>query len=79
MRPFKELFKDRRGAISMTEIVVLAVGFLLVAILTPIGMTEIVGANTTGWQASVTTIFQVLLPILYIIGVAVRYVPRRGD
>lgn len=62
--------------ISIGDIILLSIGFVLVAILTPLGMTEIVGANVTGWQASVKTIFQVLLPILYIIGVAVRYIPR---
>ena len=68
--------QDIRRAIGAGTIVMLAVGFLLVAILTPIAMTEIVGANTTGWSASVTTIFSVLLPILYIIGIALYYIPR---
>ena len=63
--------------ISASVIVMLAVGFLLVAILTPIAMTEIVGANTTGWEDSVKTIFSVLLPILYIIGIAIWYIPKR--
>ncbi len=63
--------------VSAGDIVLLSVGFLLVAILTPIGMSEIVGANTTGWEASVKTIFSVLLPILYIIGVALYYIPKR--
>lgn len=58
-----------------STLVLLAVGFLLVAILTPIAMDEIVGANTTGWNSAVKTIFTVLLPVLYIIGVAIRYVP----
>jgi len=70
------LVSDVRGAISAGTIVTLAVGFLLVAILTPIAMNEIVGANTTGWQISVKTIFTVLLPILYIIGIALYYIPR---
>lgn len=65
------------NSISAGDIVLLAVGFLLVAILTPIGMSELVGANVTGWQASVKTIFQVLLPILYIVGVALHYIPKK--
>lgn len=69
--------KDIRRAITAGTIVMLAVGFLLVAILTPIAMDEIVGANVTGWNASVKTIFSVLLPILYIIGVAITYIPKR--
>ena len=67
---------DIRRAINAGTIVMLAVGFLLVAILTPIGMDEIVSANVTGWASSVKTIFTVLLPILYIIGVALYYIPK---
>ena len=69
------MFKNKKGGVTAGTIVMLSVGFLLVAILTPIGMREVVGANTTDWQDSVITIFQVLLPILYIVGVAIRYVP----
>lgn len=64
--------------LSAGKIVMLAVGFLLVAILTPIAMEQLIGANTTGWNAAVKTIFTVLLPVLYIIGVAISYVPRGG-
>ena len=70
--------EEDMAGINAGEIVMLAIGFLLVAILTPIGMNELVGANTTGWESSVKTIFSTLLPILYIVGVAIRYVPRRG-
>jgi len=66
------------NGISAATIVMLAIGFLLVAILTPIAMDQIVGANYTGWSAPVKTIFTVLLPILFVIGVAIRYVPRAG-
>jgi len=69
-----KIFKDRKAKIVLSDIVIMAVGFLLVAILTPIGMTELVGANTTLWNTSVATIFQTLLPILYIIGIAIAYV-----
>jgi len=65
-------------ALSTRTIVLAAVGFLLVAILTPIAMEQIVGANTTGWNAAVKTIFSVLLPILFVIGVAVSYVKDSG-
>jgi len=69
---------DTSGQIAAGTIVMLAIGFLLIAILTPIAMDQIVGANTTGWNAAVKTIFTVLLPILFVIGVAIRYVPRGG-
>jgi len=56
----------------------MAVGFLLVALLTPIAMEQVTAANTTGWNSAVKTMFTVLLPILYIIGVAVYYVKDTG-
>jgi hypothetical protein len=60
--------------LTVKNIVYSAVGFLLVGVLTPIGMGQIVGANTTLWNTSVVTIFQVLLPILYIIGIAIKFI-----
>jgi len=66
------------SGINAASIVMLAVCFLLVTILTPIAMEQIAGANYTGWSAPVKTIFTVLLPILFVIGVAIRYVPRAG-
>ena len=63
-------------AISIQEIVGLAIGFFLVGILGPIALGEIFNANTTGWNNTVITVFQTLLPVLFVIGVAIRYVPR---
>lgn len=60
--------------LNARNIVLSAVGFLLVAILTPIAMGELVDANTTGWQASVTTVFTVVLPIVYIVGIAYGFI-----
>ncbi len=65
---------DQKAGMGVKSIILSAVGFLLVAILTPIGMDEIVGANTTGWETSVKTIFTILLPILYVIGVAIAFI-----
>ena len=62
--------------ISPGEVVMLAISFFLVAILGPIALNEVFGANTTGWTTTVKTIFQTLLPILWVIGVAIRYIPR---
>jgi heme/copper-type cytochrome/quinol oxidase subunit 4 len=65
-------------AVSPTELVVYAIGFVLMVILTPIGMAIIVATSTTSWNASVVTIFQVLLPVLYIIGSAIHFIPKIG-
>jgi hypothetical protein len=72
----RNFLKDKRGAVTAATIVALAVGFLLVAILVPISMTQLVNANTTGWDTSVKTIFTTVLPILMIVGIAIKYIPR---
>lgn len=56
------------------SVVSLAIGAFLFAILWPIAMDEITGANTTAWETPVTTLFQTVFPILVIIGVAIAYV-----
>lgn len=60
--------------LNARNIVLSAVGFLLVAILTPISMEQLIAANTTGWEAAVVTVFTVVLPIVYIIGIAYAFV-----
>lgn len=64
--------------VSASDIILTAVGFLLVAILTPLAMTQIVGTSTTSWNSAVITIFQILLPVLYIIGAALHFIPKTG-
>jgi len=63
-------------SVSINDIVLMAVSFLLVGILGPIAIGEIANATTSNWDASVVTMFQTLLPILWVIGVAIAYVPR---
>ncbi len=60
--------------LNARNIILSAVGFLLVAILTPIAMDQVTGANTTLWETPVTTIFATVLPIIYIIGVAYGFI-----
>jgi len=62
--------------VSAGDVVLASVSFLLVAVLGPMAIGEIVGTNVTGWNAAVKTIFQVLLPIIWVIGMAISFVPR---
>ena len=62
--------------LSINDVVMMAVSFLLVAILGPIAIGTIANTTTTSWNASVVTMFQTLLPILWVIGVAIAYVPK---
>jgi len=61
-------------------IVVMSIGFLLAALLFPIAMEQVTNGTTgwTGWDTTVETIFTVLLPILVVIGIAIRFVPHGG-
>jgi len=65
-------------AVSAKEIVLTAVAFVLVCILTPIAMKVLVETSTTSWNASVITIWQVLLPVMFIIGAALYFIPKIG-
>lgn len=60
--------------LTAKNVILSAVGFLLVAILTPIAMDELVAVNTTLWEDPVATVFTVVLPIVYIIGVAYGFI-----
>jgi len=64
--------------LKVEDIIMMAIGFFLIAILGPMALNEVFGANTTGWTATVKTIFQTLLPILWVIGCALYFIPRRG-
>lgn len=51
-------------------IVIYAIGILM-----PDAITNIVGANTTGWSTGIGTIFTILLPMLIIFSLAIMLMP----
>ena len=72
----RKIFNDKR-AITSSSIIGLAVSFFLVAIMGPIAIGTIANTTTTNWDASVVTIFQVVLPIIWVVGVALKYLPGK--
>jgi len=74
-------FVRNNKAITTGAIVGLAVSFFLVAIMGPIAIGRIANISywnqTDNWDASVLTIFQVVLPIIWVVGVALKYLPGR--
>ena len=80
LRLFRKLLSDKR-AITSGEIIGLAVSFFIVAVMAPISIGII--ANMTAlnqtflWDPAVITIFQVVLPIIWVVGVALKYLPGR--
>ena len=77
MKFLNKLISGKRGAMTTQQVIGIAISLFLLAVLFPLAMIEIVGANTTAWNASVTTIFQTVLPILATIGVAVAYIKTK--
>ncbi len=70
----------RMGEVGLVETVILVViGFFVAAILLPPALTQIYSASTSGWNSAVVTIFQVLLPVLAVIGIALYFLPRLRD
>ena len=76
MKWFKKFIRNKR-AITSSSIIGLAVSFFLVAIMGPIAIGTIANTTTTNWDASVITIFQVVLPIIWVVGVALKYLPGK--
>jgi hypothetical protein len=75
--------------VSPKDIILTIIGFLLVAVMTPVGANYLFAVNSTfnltgttapsaATYAAVYTMFNVLLPVLYIIGVALYFIPRIG-
>lgn len=80
MRKLRDFLRNTR-AVTSGEIIGLAISFFLVAIMGPIAIATIANASnlnrTFYWNSSVLTIFQVILPIIWSVAVAVRYLPGR--
>ena len=64
---------------SARSVAMLAVSLILVGILAPIGLSEIANATTTNWNASVITVFQTVLPIIAVVGLAMGYLAFGRD
>ncbi len=65
-------------AISANEVIYAAIGFFLCVIVTPIAMGQFVATSTSGWDTATVTVFQVLVPVMYMIGMAMHFIPKLG-
>jgi hypothetical protein len=62
------------GGLLIETAILIPVSILVAATLVPTAFSAIYGANTTGWDSAVITVFQVLLPTLTVIAIAYQYV-----
>lgn len=60
----------------LAYVIELVVAVFAVAYLVPPALLALANANTTGVNAAVVTILQVLLPILIILGLALALMPK---
>lgn len=60
------------------KVIGIGIALFVTAIVLPLGLTTLAGANLTGVDANVVTILQVLLPVLAVIGIAL-YFMRHSD
>ena len=72
-----KVLKNRKAAMTIGSVILLGVALVMLAYLMPIGLLAIADANTTGWSAAVISIFQIVLPLVAVIGAALRFVPRK--
>lgn len=67
-------------AISLNKVIGIGVALLIVAVIMPIALAQIYTGGFTMTAASVDstviTVFQVLLPIVAVIGIIIYFVPR---
>jgi hypothetical protein len=68
---------------SISQVIGIIIGFVVVAITTPIAMNYLFAINgsfnVTGVAATYSAVyimFTVLFPVLYIVGVAIHFVPK---
>jgi hypothetical protein len=64
--------------IDLDEITIACVGFVVVAILVPLVMAQLVSTSVLGWSPAVVTIWQVLLPVIYLISTGIYFIPKIG-
>ncbi len=56
-------------------VMLMGMALIVTAVLVPMGLQLIAEANLTGVNATVATVFTVLLPIMVILGLALAYMP----
>jgi len=61
----------------MEKIIGVSMGIFIAAIILPVALVELAGANVTGIDSTVVTVLQILLPILAVVGIALYFLPKR--
>jgi hypothetical protein len=73
----KWLKKDRSGEGLTGKIVGVAIGLFVAAVIMPAALVAIANATLTNVDPAIVTIFQVLLPIIAVIGIIMLFLKGR--
>ena len=76
VKEIRKLWRNLKGAATPATIIMLVIGFFVLAILAPIALDYVANASAANWDPTVVLVFKTLLPIIFVIGVAIKYVPR---
>lgn len=71
-----KILKDVKAGVSPTSIIMVVIALFLAGVLLPLSMRGFFTANYTGLDATVITVFTVLIPILAGIGIALKFLKQ---
>jgi len=76
-------FAWRRGDPGLIEkVILLVIALFVFAILVPVALNQIYSTNTSGWNSAVIPLFNVFVPVITILAIAIGFVVimlRRRD
>ena len=77
----EKIRKNRSGSGLLGKVIGISVGLMIASVVLVQSITNVVEANVTGWDASLATMFQILVPMLAIVGLVIliiKYVGVKG-
>ena len=69
------VFLNKIGAGSLArDVIAVIIALFVFAILAPIALNQIYSTNTSGWNSAVATLFNVFVPVMAVLAIAIGFV-----
>ena len=66
--------------ISTSSITSIVISFILIAVLLPIGLTQLLSAVwPVGMDSTIETLITIVLPIMAVIGIVLKFIPHGNE
>lgn len=76
---FLKRFRQNKRAESLTgKIIGISIGLMIASVMLVQGVSNVINANVTGWDATVANMFQVLVPMIAIIALVILLLKSGG-